>query len=85
MTWCAMAFAAASIPAQAQDSEVSKLREELNQLQRQLAAGYALAAASYAAGLMLSLASDLPPSPLIVCVMAVLGLAALAARPLRGG
>ena len=38
ITWCAMALAVAAIPAYAQDSEVSKLREELNQLQQRLQA-----------------------------------------------
>ena len=38
-----------------------------------LAAAYALAGASYAVGLALSLVSDMPPGPLIVCVMALLG------------
>ena len=37
--------------------------------------GYAVGAASYAIGLALSLVSDLPPGPLIVCTMTVLGLA----------
>jgi zinc/manganese transport system permease protein len=40
-----------------------------------LAACYALGAASYAAGLGVSLFSDLPPGPLIVCIMTVLGIA----------
>ena len=39
-----------------------------------LAAGYALGALSYAIGLGLSLFSDLPPGPLIVCVMTLLAL-----------
>jgi zinc/manganese transport system permease protein len=42
---------------------------------RRLLAGYVLGAASYAAGLAISLASDLPPGPLIVCVMTALGIA----------
>jgi len=46
---------------------------------RRLAAGYALAALAYAAGLALSLVSDLPPGPLIVCLMAALGVAVFAA------
>ena len=41
---------------------------------RQLVVGYALAALSYAVGLLLSLLTDLPSSSLIVWVMAVLGL-----------
>jgi zinc/manganese transport system permease protein len=40
-----------------------------------IAAGYAVGAASYAIGLALSLVSDMPPGPLIVCVMTLLGLA----------
>ena len=39
-----------------------------------LAASYALGALGYAAGLGLSLVTDLPPGPLIVCLMAALGL-----------
>jgi zinc/manganese transport system permease protein len=39
-----------------------------------LAAGYALGALSYAVGLGFSLFSDLPPGPLIVCIMTLLGL-----------
>lgn len=46
---------------------------------RRLAAGYAVAAIAYAAGLVLSLVSDMPPGPLIVCVMAALGVAVFAA------
>jgi len=49
-------------------------------LARPLLAGYALGGASYAAGLALSLLSDLPPGPLIVCVMAALGLGAFLGR-----
>lgn len=45
---------------------------------RRLAAGYAVAGAAYAAGLGLSLASDMPPGPLVVCVMAALGLVVFA-------
>ena len=40
-------------------------------------AGYALAAAAYGVGLLLSAVSDLPAGPLIVCAMAVGGLALL--------
>ncbi len=36
ITWCAMAFAAAMAPAQAQESDTSKLREELRELQQRL-------------------------------------------------
>ena len=39
------------------------------------ALAYGLGAAGYALGLGLSLASDLPPGPLIVCVMTALGVA----------
>ncbi len=39
-----------------------------------LAAGYVLSGLSYAIGLGLSLFSDMPPGPLIVCVMTVLAL-----------
>ena len=41
----------------------------------QLAAGYGLGALGYAAGLGVSLVSDLPPGPLIVCIMTLLGIA----------
>lgn len=49
-----------------------------------LAAAYALAALGYACGLALSLPTDLPPGPLIVCVMCALGLAAFALGPRAG-
>jgi zinc/manganese transport system permease protein len=39
-----------------------------------LVAGYALGAVSYAVGLGVSLVSDLPPGPLIVCVMTALAI-----------
>jgi zinc/manganese transport system permease protein len=42
---------------------------------RRLATAYGLGAAGYALGLALSLASDLPPGPLIVCTMTALGVA----------
>ena len=45
-----------------------------------LAAAYGVAGLAYAAGLVLSLVSDMPPGPLIVCAMAALGLAVFAAR-----
>jgi len=48
-----------------------------------IAAGYALGALGYAAGLALSFVSDLPPGPLIVCVMTALGLALYALGPRR--
>ena len=50
---------------------------------RRLAAGYLLGAVSYAIGLGLSLVSDLPPGPLIVCVMTALALVPFVA--LRAG
>jgi len=47
-----------------------------------LAAGYAIGAASYVLGLAVSLFSDLPPGPLIVCTMTLLGIAVfLSFRP----
>ena len=47
-----------------------------------LAACYLLGAAAYALGLALSLASDLPPGPLIVCAITLLGIAVfLSFRP----
>ena len=42
---------------------------------RRLATAYALGAAGYAFGLALSLATDLPSGPLIVCTMTALGVA----------
>ena len=51
-----------------------------------LASGYLLSAIAYTAGLGLSLASDLPPGPLIVCCMTALGLVVLlltSQRPAR--
>jgi zinc/manganese transport system permease protein len=48
-----------------------------------VAAGYGLGALGYASGLALSFVSDLPPGPLIVCVMAALGLALYALGPHR--
>lgn len=51
-------------------------------VRRRLLAGYALGAASYAAGLAVSLRSDLPPGPLVVCIMTALGIAVfLVSRP----
>ena len=51
-------------------------------LQRlRVAACYLLAAAAYALGLALSLVCDLPPGPLIVCVMSALGLALFLSFP----
>jgi len=46
-----------------------------------IAACYVLGAAGYAAGLGLSLVSDLPPGPLIVCTMTVLGIIVFALGP----
>lgn len=48
-----------------------------------IAAGYALGALGYAAGLAASLATDLPPGPLIVLTLAVLGLALFVLGPRR--
>lgn len=50
---------------------------------RRLAAAYALSIAGYAAGLALSLATDLPPGPMVVWCMAVLGVALFALTPPR--
>ena len=52
-------------------------------VRNRLAAGYALGALSYAVGLGLSLVSDLPPGPLIVCVMTALALGPFIAWPPR--
>jgi zinc/manganese transport system permease protein len=46
-----------------------------------LATCYALGALGYATGLALSLASDLPPGPLIVCAMTLFGAALFALGP----
>ena len=46
-----------------------------------LAGGYALGALGYALGLVVSLFTDLPPGPLIVCVMSALGLALFLSFP----
>ncbi|HEX9181956.1 MAG TPA: metal ABC transporter permease [Burkholderiales bacterium] len=46
-----------------------------------LAAGYALGVLGYAVGLALSLPTDLPPGPLIVCAMVALGVACALLRP----
>lgn len=48
-----------------------------------IAACYLLGALGYAAGLALSLVTDLPPGPLIVCAMTGLGLALFVAMPRR--
>lgn len=48
---------------------------------RRLAAAYALAAAGYAGGLALSLFSDLPAGPLLVCVLGVFGIALMLLKP----
>jgi zinc/manganese transport system permease protein len=48
-----------------------------NLQRRRLASAYALGAIGYAAGLGASLASDLPPGPLVVCCMTALGLVVL--------
>ena len=51
------------------------------QARGRLATCYAVGALGYAAGLALSLASDLPPGPLIVCAMTALGAAVFAFGP----
>ena len=48
---------------------------------RRLAAAYALAAAGYAAGLALSVVSDLPAGPLLVCVLGLSGIALMLLKP----
>lgn len=48
---------------------------------RRLAACYLLATIGYALGLAISLVCDLPPGPLIVCVMTALGLALFLSFP----
>jgi zinc/manganese transport system permease protein len=45
-----------------------------------LTAGFLLAAAGYAAGLALSTIADLPAGPLIVCIVAALGVALFLVR-----
>ena len=50
-------------------------------LRGRLATCYALGALGYGAGLALSLASDLPPGPLIVCAMTALGAVLFALGP----
>jgi len=50
---------------------------------RRLAACYLLGATGYAAGLALSIASDLPPGPLIVCAMTALGITLFLSFPRR--
>jgi zinc/manganese transport system permease protein len=52
---------------------------------RRLLACYSLGAAGYATGLGLSLVSDLPPGPLIVCAMTALGVAVFVLGTRRGG
>ena len=52
---------------------------------RQLVIGYALAATSYAAGLVVSALSDLPSSPVIVWAMAAIGLLVLLTQRGEGG
>jgi zinc/manganese transport system permease protein len=71
-----LVFATLIIPALA----TSKLKR------RRLAAAYALAAAGYGAGLGLSILSDLPAGPLVVCTIGLLGIALLAtSRPRARG
>jgi zinc/manganese transport system permease protein len=48
-----------------------------------ISVSYVLGAAGYAAGLGLSLISDLPPGPLIVCTMTALGAVVFAVGPRR--
>jgi zinc/manganese transport system permease protein len=50
---------------------------------RRLMMAYVLGALGYALGLALSLASDLPPGPLIVCTMTALGVALFLSFPRR--
>ena len=50
-----------------------------------LTACYALGAVSYATGLALSLATDLPPGPLIVCAMTAIGAMLFAMHARSGG
>jgi zinc/manganese transport system permease protein len=50
---------------------------------RRLATAYALAALGYATGLLVSLATDLPPGPLIVCTLTGLGIALFLSFPRR--
>jgi zinc/manganese transport system permease protein len=71
-----LVFATLIIPALA----TSKLKR------RRLAAAYALAAAGYGAGLGLSILSDLPAGPLVVCTIGLLGIVLLATSrpPARG-
>jgi len=52
-----------------------------NLVRGRIAACYGLGALGYAAGLGLSLVSDLPPGPLIVCTMTALGLALFLSFP----
>ena len=47
---------------------------------RRLVVAYAVSAVAYAAGLGVSLVSDMPPGPLIVCIMTLLGLGVFATR-----
>jgi zinc/manganese transport system permease protein len=48
---------------------------------RRLAAAYLLAAAGYALGLGLSIFTDLPAGPLLVCVLGVLGILLMLSKP----
>jgi len=52
-------------------------------VRRRLATSYALGALGYAAGLSLSLLSDLPAGPLIVCMLSALGIVLFALGPRR--
>ena len=68
-----LVFATLIIPALA----TSKMRSS------RLAVAYGLAAAGYVVGLGLSMLSDLPAGPLLVCVLALLGMASLLSTTLR--
>ncbi len=68
-----LVFATLIIPALA----TSKMRAS------RLAVAYGLAAAGYVVGLGLSLLTDLPAGPLLVCVLALLGMVSLLSTTLR--
>jgi zinc/manganese transport system permease protein len=52
-------------------------------MSQRLVAGYVVAALGYLSGLALSLATDLPPGPLIVCTLTALGILLFALGPRR--
>jgi len=68
-----LVFATLIIPALA----TSKIRGS------RLAVAYGLAAAGYVVGLGLSMLTDLPAGPLLVCILALLGMASLLSTTLR--